>query len=315
MKNLRHLLPSFRALIAFEEAGRLRSFTAAGRELGMSQAAISYAIRNLETETGHALFERAHRAVTLTDAGRRLHDQVAAGLGLIQAGVSDLVADRGEDHVTLSVSNAFATLWLAPRIPRMRAELDGIEIRLHTSDRDINIAAEDMPLGVRGGRPENWSRYDARAFAEEEIIAVASPDYLAAHGVPQTPWEFLDHHLAHLDEPHRRAVTWDEWLRSAGVIGKARKRGMRANDYVPVLQLALDGDGIALGWMHLVEPFLRNGRLLQVTGHRLKTGDAFHVVWPKGRALSPQAQMVRDWIVGAGVDGVSSPRSIVFSAD
>ena len=71
MQTLRRLLPSASSLIVFEAAGRHRSFTLAGRELGMSQAAVSYAIRNLEDQLGAALFRRAHRAVSLTAAGER----------------------------------------------------------------------------------------------------------------------------------------------------------------------------------------------------------------------------------------------------
>ncbi len=67
MQSLRHLLPSAGNLIVFEAAGRLASFTAAGRELGMTQAAVSYAIRGLEEQLGTKLFERRHRQVLLTE--------------------------------------------------------------------------------------------------------------------------------------------------------------------------------------------------------------------------------------------------------
>ena len=300
MQNLRRLLPSFRGLVVFETAGRLGSFTLAGRELGMTQAAVSYAIKALEDEIGQPLFERGHRTVTLTDAGRHLHDTVSIGIGLIVRSVEDLQQVADDSHVTLSVSTAFATLWMVPRMQAVRTALPDIEIRLHTSDRDINIAAESMALGVRGGRPEQWARYHATPFAAEQIIAVASPDYVARNGSPANPWALLEHNLVHLDEPYRKAASWTEWLRSAGVHGQPKARALRANEYVPVLQAALDGDAIALGWRHLVDGFIANGRLVQVTDHCMTTGDAFHVVWPKNRPLSDNAARVRDWIVAQG---------------
>ncbi|MGL4405217.1 MAG: LysR substrate-binding domain-containing protein [Notoacmeibacter sp.] len=66
---------------------------------------------------------------------------------------------------------------------------------------------------------------------------------------------------------------------------------------MPVVQAALDGEGIALGWMHLVKNYIASGRIVAVANYKLKTGDGFYVVWPKGRPLSINAARVKDWIV------------------
>jgi DNA-binding transcriptional LysR family regulator len=297
MESLRHLMPSFRGIVIFEAAGRRNSFTAAGVELGMTQAAVSYAIKALEDELGLALFEREHRAVRLTEAGRKLHDNCVIGLGLISRSIAELQPAKAQSHVTLSVSTAFATLWMVPRMQQIRHDLPDIEIRLHTADRDLNIAAENIPLGIRGGRPEDWSRYECAKFADEEIVAIASPDYLKRHGTPQLPLDLVKHNLAHLDEPYRKAASWAEWLQSAGVTLPTNTRGLRSNEYVPVVQAALDGEGIALGWLHLVKNYIASGRIMAVTDHVMRTGEAFYVVWPKGRPLSLNACRVKDWIV------------------
>lgn len=297
MGSLRHLLPSFRGIVVFEAAGRRLSFTAAGAELGMTQAAVSYAIKALEDELGLALFEREHRSVRLTDAGRKLHDNCVIGLGLIGRSISELQPAKTQSHVTLSVSTAFATLWMVPRMQQIRHDLPDIEIRLHTADRDLNIAAENFPLGIRGGRPDDWSRYECAKFADEEIVAIASPDYLNRYGTPLSPRDFDGHNLAHLDEPYRKAASWAEWLESAGVKLTSTLRGLRSNEYVPVVQAALDGEGIALGWLHLVKNYIASGRIVSVTDHIMRTGEAFYVVWPKGRPLAPNARRVKDWIV------------------
>ncbi|WP_428673768.1 LysR substrate-binding domain-containing protein [Roseibium sp.] len=297
MTNLRRLLPSFRGLVAFEAAGRLGSFTRAGDELGMTQSAISYSIKALEEDVGQALFERGHREVRLTSAGSQLHAEVTRSLYQLAQGISAIRTKPADNVVTLSVSTAFATLWIAPRLQAMRTDLPEIELRLHTADRDLDIVAEDIPLGIRGGRPRDWPGYHCDAFAMEEIIAVASPAYLEAHGIPQHPRDLLPHTLAHLDEPYRYAATWKDWLRSAGVTGTAPVRGTRANEYVAVLQMALDGDAIALGWRHLVGEFLKSARLSQVTDHSFRTGNSFYVIWPRQRELNENSRKVRDWIL------------------
>jgi len=297
MANLRRLLPSFRGLIAFEAAGRLGSFTRAGEELGMTQSAVSYSIKALEEDIGQALFQRGHREVRLTVAGNRLHADVSRGLFQLADGVNTVRTRPADDVVTVSVSTAFATLWIAPRLQSMRTDLADIELRLHTADRDLDIVAEDIPLGIRGGRPENWPGYACDRFEVEEIIAVASPAYLKKNGTPDQPRDLIDHHLAHLDEPYRYAATWKDWLRSAGVSGANKVRGSRANEYVAVVQMALDGDAVALGWRHLVQGFIDSGRLKKVTDHTFRTGNGYYVVWPKNMELDGNAQQVRDWIL------------------
>ena len=183
----------------------MRSFTLAGRELGMSQAAVSYAIRNLEDQLGAALFRRAHRAVFLTAAGERFLADVTLGLSHIRKSAEEIAAVKDEAHVTLSVSNAFAAMWMVPRLQRAREALPGIDLRLQTSDRDVDIAAENLPLGIRGGDPARWPLYASALFAQEEIIAVASPAYASAHGGPAAVQELAFHNLIHLGRaaPHR----------------------------------------------------------------------------------------------------------------
>lgn len=297
MENLRRLLPSFRGLVAFEAAGRLGSFTRAGVELGMSQAAVSYAVKALEDDIGRLLFERAHRKVELTEAGRRLHKDVSTSLSRMAQGLDAIRAEPAETVIRLSASTAFATLWMAPRMQAIHRDLPDIELILHTSDRDIDIVAQNIPLGIRRGRPEDWPAYDCRHLASEEIVAVTSPDYLTAHAPPETPWDLVSHHLAHLDEPHRGAVSWQDWFRSAGVASTGQLRGPRANEYVAVLQMALDGDAVALGWRCLIDTYLKNRRLVEIADHHLKTGEGFYIVWPKNRTLTKAEERLRDWIV------------------
>lgn len=144
MQNLRRLLPSAGNLIVFEAAGRLESFTRAADELAMTQAAVSYAIRALETQLGAVLFRRAHRAVHLSDAGRRFHAEVSAALEQIRRAAEE-IRERGRDNiVTLAGSTAFASMWMLPRLSRFREDLPDIDLRIQTSDRDLDLRYEPV---------------------------------------------------------------------------------------------------------------------------------------------------------------------------
>lgn len=189
MQSLRHLLPSAGNLIVFEAAGRLASFTAAGRELGMTQAAVSYAIRGLEEQLGTKLFERRHRQVLPTDAGGRFLADVTLGLSHIRKSAEEIRARSGGTHVTLSASTAFASFWMMPRLQKFRDDLPGIDLRIQTADRDVDLLAEGVPLGIRGGTAADWPDYDLLPIAKEEIYAVAGPSYTARAGIPATPAE------------------------------------------------------------------------------------------------------------------------------
>lgn len=300
MDNLRHLLPSAGNLIVFEAAGRQLSFTKASQELGMTQAAVSYAIRSLETQLGAPLFQRAHRAVSLTEAGRRFHADVTLGLSHIRKSAEDIRARGRANSVTLAASTAFASLWMLPRLHRLRDDLPDVDLRIQTSDRDLDIRNESIELGVRGGRPEDWPDYDSALIAPEVIEAVASAAYLERHGVPESVAHLTQHRLIHLEEPFRSACDWKQWLLSAGVNGITANRGLAINDYVLVIQAVMEGQGVALSWRHLTDRLVGSGLLQKVTDHRLETGAAFHVIWPKARPLTPQAGLVLDWLIKEG---------------
>jgi len=297
MESLRRLLPSSGALIVFESAGRLLSFTAAARELGMTQAAVSYAIGRLERQLATTLFHREHRRVRLTEAGGRFFADVALGLSYIQKSAEQLRQAATGVHVTLSASTAFAALWMVPRLQKLREDLPDIDLRLQTSDRDLDLVAEGIPLSIRGGSAEDWPDYELQPFAPEEIYAVCSVSYRDRFGAPRTVADLLSHRLIHLEEPFRPAATWSEWFASAGIAFDRPPKGLQINDYVSVVQSVIEGQGIGLGWSHLTDRLVGSGILVRLTDHVLVTGKSFHVAWPKNREMSASVRRVRDWLI------------------
>ena len=297
MQSLKRLLPSASALVVFEAAGRHENFSRAAEELAMTQAAVSYAIRALETQIGVPLFHRSHRAVALTETGARFHADVSAGLARIQKSAEQIRAKGREANVTLSASTAFASMWMLPRIPRLRQDLPDIDLRIQTSERDIDLMAENIPLGIRSAPPGAFPEYASHVLAWERIEAVIGPAYVDRFGMPQSDEEIVRHRLIHLEEPYRPCPDWGEWLRAIGLARPPLASGLLINDYVLVVQAVMQGQGIALGWKHLTDPLVEAGLLLRASGHVLETDSAFQILWPRDRPLPAAAAQVRDWLI------------------
>ena len=180
---------------------------------------------------------------------------------------------------------------------KLRADLPDIDLRIQTADRDLDLVGEGIALAVRGGNPVDWPQYQAERLAQEEIYPVCGAGYLAGRAMPLGPEELLEHQLIHLEEPHRSAATWRDWFASVGIDARRVPKGLQINDYVLVLQSVIAGQGVALGWRHLVEGLVEQGVLMRLTDHVLTTGTDFHVIWPRDATLSRAAQDVRDWLL------------------
>lgn len=306
MEPLRHLLPSLNGLVVFEAAGRLASFSAAARELRMTQAAVSYAVARLEAQLGAALFLREYRRVRLTEAGQRFHADVTIGLSHIQRSAQGLRAVAAGGHVTLACSTAFAAYWMVPRMEAFRAALPAVDLRIQTSDRDLDLVGEGIPLGVRGGFPADWPKYHAGVLAPERIYPVCSPAHLARHGEPARAQDLLAHPLIHLEEPFRSATSWRDWFAAQGIRPQAVPKGLQINDYVLVVQSVIEGQGVALGWDHLIGGLVAKGVLARLTDEVLATGKDFHVIWPREAPLSRDAVLVRDWLLAQSDAGMNA---------
>jgi len=299
MKLLRRAIPSPGTLLIFEAAARLGSFTRAAEELGMTQAAVSYGIRSLERGLGVSLFLRNHRMVRLTEIGQRFSHDVSIGLAHIQQSVAAIQRMQADRHVTLSVSTSFASFWMLPRLAAFRIAHPDIELRFLATDRDVDIASENIALGIRRG-DGNFPGYEAALLAEEYIYPVSTSTYLfEALGDPGNGRLAIADlprlNLIHLEEPLRFRPTWRDWFAAQGLRFVDSGEGLCLNDYALVVQAALEGQGVALGWGHLVDHLVARGALTRVVDVVWRTGSSFWVIW--SGQLTPEAQRVRDWLI------------------
>ena len=296
MFGLERSIGSVHNLIAFEAAARLLSFSRAADELGVTQPAVSQAVRRLELAIGTRLFHRGRRAVALTESGERLYEDVADGFSRILATARQIGRAARPDHVTLLVSTAFATWWMVPRLAEFRDRHPGVDLRLETLDKDLEIASEATSLAVRRG-DGRWPGYASALIAPERLSAVASPAFIARHGRPASVAGLLALPLIHLEEPHRYRPGWREFFAEFRVDFRDAGEGLRLNDYALVLQAAMAGEGVALGWAHICERPTAQGLLQAVGPWCWETGEGFHLAWSDTVAISAHAALFRDWIL------------------
>jgi len=287
--------PSLNHLKLFEVTARHGSFTRAAEELGISQPAVSHAIRQLETDLGVPLFERKHKGVQTTAAGQYLQEQLSAGLTLIDRALREVRAIRGPRQVSLAVSTATATWWLLPRIARFKALHPHIELRCITTDTDLDLDRERIDLAITLGAG-HFSQYQRWPFVNEEIFPVCSPSLIARSGTPDDVGALAKLPLLHLEERYKPRMPWSQWF---GVFGVALPPGnmlFRFNDYSIVLQAAIEGQGVAQGWRHIVAPLIAQGHLVRPVKESVTTSQPFFLVAPAGKVLHPDVLALKDWL-------------------
>ena len=295
MHRLYRYVHSPAALLAFEAAARLSSFTKAADELNVTQPAISQAIKKVESALGVALFERRNRGIHLTPIGERFYTDISFGLMHILRSAEGIAIQLSSQHVTLSCSTAFAHYWMVPRLSDFRKQHPGIEIRVQTTDREIDFNRDNISLAVRRGTGE-FPGYHAIQIAEERLYPVASPTYLTHNRRLENAHDLLDHALIHLEEPFRLRPKWTDWFEAQGIAYEDKGGGLRLNDYALVIHAALSGEGIALGWHHIVENLIDQGVLTKLMTSTYDVGRGFYVVWPKRSILSPQSEKFLNWL-------------------
>ncbi|MEX3011019.1 LysR substrate-binding domain-containing protein [Hoeflea sp. TYP-13] len=295
MRKLHRRIQSPAALFAFEAAARHLSFTTAAEELNVSQPAVSLSVKKLEQALGTKLFERRHRTIKLTEAGERFYADVSFGLMHILNSAESVASRLPEEHVSFTCSTAFAHYWMLPRLATFRRNNPDIEIRLQTTDKDIDIAEEPLSFAVRLGSGD-WPGYESLRLGPEMIYPVCSPAYLEKAGQPKSDTELLSHELIHLEEPFRPRAGWRDWFAAQGIDYVDTGGGLRFNDYALVIQAAIAGEGIAYGWDHIVEKVVKQGLLVRVGTGLYNIGRGHYVIWPENQPPGPKAERVLEWL-------------------
>lgn len=293
MREVVERVDRLQRLAVFEAAGRLGSFSAAATELGMTQPAVTRQIRALEHRLGTDLFVRTANRSTLNDAGVRLHGHIAAGLDIIEAGLAELAEHAGT--FVLAAHPGIAQQWLVPRLDGLTAALGGLDLRLWLFDREEEVAHGGFDAAIRVGNGE-FPRQSSHLLFHEAVVPVASPSFADEWGLhPES--SAADVYAApfiHMDDGHHPWMTWADWLSHFGITLRRQPGRVLFHNYPMVLQQALAGRGIALGWRHLIDELV-DGDALTIVGPEVVSRRGYFVTWPEGPP-SEAVQALVDWL-------------------
>ncbi len=277
------------ALRIFEAAARLKSFTRAADELGVSQAAVSWQVKALEQRLGQALFRRLPREVALTNAGERLARACTEAMGLLRTALTDLT-DTGQGVLVITTLQSFASQWLAPRLGAFQLAHPGVAVRLETSGRMIDLVRENVDVGLRLGRGE-WPGLAADFLFSAAQAPLCTPE-LKARLKLERPEDLLDApRIGH--EPD-----WADWFAAVGVAGAPSGGAPRLMADLQTVEVgaALAGHGVALGVPGLFTAEIAAGRLAQI-GAAHPDGPGYWLVYPKDRRRAPKIAAFREWLL------------------
>lgn len=285
---------SLDTLRVFETAARLRSFTAAALALGTTQPAVSQQVKRLEVQLEARLFDRIYRGIELTDAGRLLFEQVHAGLQAMDDGVAQ-VSGRGQREVLqVATDFAFAAFWLMPRLQRFHRAYPQVDVSLVTGERSQAMLRPDIDVAVLFGDGRSHQG-ESRWLFDEEVYPVCSPRLtdgqpLSAAALQQLP-------LLHLRG--EQASGWFDWaglFRGYGVSAPPPPGQLRFDNYTLVIQAAIAGQGVAIGWRHLVDGLVEQGLLCRPLPGSLTSARGYYVVLPPRKRRSALIERFVDWL-------------------
>lgn len=302
--SLRKLVPSSGALFMFEAAARHQNFTAASREFNVTQSAVSRMIGRLEKHLDVKLFDRKATGLELTEDGALLFRAVGNGFLEIEAALEEISTRSGRDGVvTISLSSAFAIYWLMPRFSLFRESYPEIDLRFQLIHGEPIGPFEGVDLGIHRN-PLDSDQYHSWKLADEIIVPVCNAGYLAAHGGLDDREDLRGHTLAHLSGAIR--VPWQRFLADCGYPDSQGCRNLVFSDYALLIQAAIKGQAIALGWWHVVANELQQHGLMRAGRRDMRTGDSYYLVASAARPLRRPAALVRDWLIAQFEDAAQA---------
>ncbi len=295
MNRLGKSLPPLASLLPFEAAARLESFTMAAEELHLTQAAVSRQIRALEDDLSLQLFERRNRAVHLTEAGREFARVVSGALESMAAHAGHLRAENRTGEVVFFSQLCEAFYWVMPRLSEFHQRHPEIEVRVAASTRPLTEASGHFDVALQTSNRASGS-HPLVFTVPDEVFPLCSPAYLAGRKPPLDLADLSSHHLLHHKAYPQDWIEWDGWLERLGLKLRVGHRGSVYDSYPVMIQAAVEGHGITLGWRSTMERLLEAGALVRPFDESVILLGGLSVYRCQGARQRPEAEALIAWL-------------------
>ena len=284
--------PSLNFLNTFESVARHLSFTNAAKELFVTQAAVSHQIKALEEYLGVKLFHREKRKVLLSDEGQKLLPSVVSGLQGIADSLENIRNYEMEDTIVVGVGSSFSANWLVHRLGAFYQNYPEVNLHLKISNNDPDFSADGTDMAVVWGKGD-WQGLMYEKLMVVEFTPVCSPDLLKKTHPLKTPEDLIHYPL--LDDPDYDI--WQEWLEEAGIPERKYKRRTVIRDSNVLIHSTLEGHGISLCAVGIVQEYLDSGRLIRPFELSITGGGFYYLVYPEKALRKPLVRLFKTWLL------------------
>lgn len=287
----------------FLEVGRSGSLSAAAAALGLTQPAVSYQIRRIEEQMGVSLFRRQHRGVELSPEGQRLFEIVDKAVGGVDGLVRSFRVEAERPSVRLRTDYAFSALWLIPRMHAFRLLHPEVDIQIVATQRLDRGAPESGDIAVFFGTRDEFGP-GSKLLLPERVAPICTKGFAERHGPFTDPSQLAGTTLVHLDsEMPSPWFDWESYLSAFAITREvyAGRGDLRFNTYSLVVQAALSEQGVAIGWLGLVDSLLA-ARTLVTAGPTLEAPARGYWLLPPA-APSPHAERLAEWLLAEAAAG------------
>jgi LysR family transcriptional regulator, glycine cleavage system transcriptional activator len=301
--------PGLRTLRAFDAAARHLSFTRAADDMGVTPAAISNQIKELEDQLGVELFIRTSRTMRLTKEGEILRMAATESLETLAKALHRIKRLENRNQIRVSSTPSVAAKWLVPRLDGFLSAYPSADVRIDVSNTLVDFERDDVDVAIRFGAGK-YPGLRADLLFQDTLSPVCSPSLITREKPLEVPRDLLRHTLIHLDWQASGSPwpNWRMWMQAAGIKEFDDKRGLHFGQTSLTIQAAIDGQGIALGDSNLVADDLAAGRLVKPFELSLKAPDAFSyfVITRLNTDDAPLVNAFRDWCLAEAEIGRDS---------
>lgn len=283
----------FNGIEAFIQVAEKGSFAGAARQLNLSPSAVSKLVARTEDTLGTVLFNRNTRSLSLTPEGQIFLKRGRVILSEMAAARADIAAAAGTPRGQLKISMPNITSFFLPLIGGFQEAYPEIDLELDFSDRIVDVIDEGFDVVFRVGQLAD-SRLTSRQIARISMQLVASPEYVAKHGLPDSVASLAYHHCIQYRYPTTgRLEAWPAPDEYTGYLNFSKR--LICNNADARLGLALQGRGIALMPDLLSAPYLAAGALVTVLGDIVQKEYQLHLLWPTNKHAMPRLREFVDY--------------------